>query len=402
GPGQGVITRIAVRSDGVVFFTQTSFLTGTTGVWRFDPDTGERSELVALGPAAARLAVDGADSLVVSVAAGRAPGSQPELRWIDSETGDTTRALLLPRTLIGISDVALDQEGRVLLSSSRSGVMRVDPRTGEVETISSARGLAMAIEADGSVLLAQCCLVPIPRPGPYVEPDLVGSLSPFPVPRSELGLLPEPYRLSRIDPDTGEAGIVSMGNLLGRPSGIDVEADGGIVVSSEPLLFGDSGNVVRVDPDDGTQTLVVGDLPAASAIAVVPPAVAIDVLSSRITMGPRGRRTLFVVLFGSDLVDLEDVDVARLAFGPDGAAPVGSRVVRRGRDAFPDLLLFFRAEESGLVPGDLEACLVGTVGVFDFEACDGVVVRETRAPNARGRGLDGRESQRPLHQGHSR
>jgi hypothetical protein len=386
GPDQGMITDIAVRTDGVVFLaqvvpTQSPLLPPTASIWRFDPETAERSELVARGPAGARqaIAIDGSDLVVPISIPSRLPPSQLDLLWIDSETGDVTRVLPLPHTLLGISDVALDRDGRILLSTSRSGIVRADPRTGEVELVSLSRGSAIAVEGDGSILLAQCCLIPIPpalvpqsggayseRGAAYVEPDL----DPFPLPRPVPGVL-------RIDPDTGGAETVSMGNLLGNLTGIAVEAEGGIVVSSRAVIFFgfDPGSVVRVEPGDGTQTLVVGDLPDASAIAVVPPPVAVDVLPSGINVGPRGKRTLPVVLLGSQHVDVADVDVASLAFGPDGASPVASRVVRRGRDAFPDLLLFFRAEESGLLPGDQEACLAGMVSVFRFEACDDVVVR---------------------------
>jgi streptogramin lyase len=343
GPGTGSVAGIAVRSDGVVFFTELSFLTGTAGAWRFDPETGERRQLAVLESGGAGLALDGAGSLVVPIAdASPALGAQPELRWLDAETGAVTRVVPLPGTLIGMSDVDLDREGRVLLSSTRMGIVRVDPATGDVETLARAPAFAIAAEADGSVLVAPCCRAANPPPS-----------------------------LLRIDPDTGGSQLVSISGLLGSVTGIAVEADGGIVASSGPLPLGvPTASVVRVDPGDGAQTLVAGDLPDASAIAVVPPAVSIEVLPSWIRMGPWGRRILLVVLTASDPVDAES-----LAFGPAGAAPVRSLAVRRGRHVPPRLLLFFRAGETGLAPGDREACLVGSIGVFDFEACDEVVVR---------------------------
>jgi streptogramin lyase len=350
GPGDGLVRGIAVCSDGAVFSTEISFLTATASVWRFDPDTGERSELAALPAAGAGLALDRAGSLVVPIAdASPAPGIQTELWWLDAETGDVTRTLPLPSSLIGISGVDLDHEGRVVLASTRAGITRVDPGTGGVETVSSARGFAIAVEADGSLLLSP--------------------------------LRSDPPSLLRIDPATGAQQVLSMDGLLGRVSGIDVEADGGIVVTSEPVFGGDRSAVLRVDPDDGAQALVVGDLPDASAIAVVPPAVAVDVLPRRVVVRPGAGRILPVLVSASHPVDAES-----LAFGPDGAAPVHRFALRRGRDASPRLLLFFRIEETGLAPGDREACLAGTIGVFDFEACDEVVVQGTPgAPGAPGR-----------------
>ena len=129
GPDEGRITGIAVSSAGRVFFTQASFLTATVGVWQLDPASGERRALAALGSAAG-LALDGAASLVVPIAdASSAPGLQPEILWLDAGTGAVQRVLPLPGTLIGISDVDLDREGRVLLSTSRAGIVRADPTT---------------------------------------------------------------------------------------------------------------------------------------------------------------------------------------------------------------------------------------------------------------------------------
>jgi sugar lactone lactonase YvrE len=353
GLGPGEIPAIAVRADGAVFFRQVAFLAGTKGVWRLDPETGERRELAALDSGGGGLALDRDGSLVVPIAdASPAVGAQPELRWLDAETGAVQRALPLPGSLIGISDLALDREGRILISTTRAGVRRVDPATGAVETLHLRGAFAVAVEADGSVLAAPCC----------------GATNPPPI-------------LLRIDPDTGAAQALAMGGLLSFVTGIAVEADGAIVVTSEWLLaalapdLGDSvfppiapASVVRVDPEDGAQTLVAGGLADAGAIA--PPAVAIEVLPSRIRVGPSGRGILQVVLSASDPVDAES-----LAFGPAGAAPVRSLAVGRGRRATPSLLLFFRTGETGLAPGDREACLAGAIGVFVFDACDEVVVR---------------------------
>ena len=69
GPEQGVITGIAMRADGVIFFTQTqeSRFPTTVSLWRFDPATGERRELLRLGLLVAGLAIDGAGTLVAPV-----------------------------------------------------------------------------------------------------------------------------------------------------------------------------------------------------------------------------------------------------------------------------------------------------------------------------------------------
>lgn len=186
--------------------------------------------------------------------------------------------------------------------------------------------------------------------------------------------LTSPGRLSRLDPETGAAENLTMGGYLVSPTGVALEPDGGIIVGNsfpfEPL----SGAIVRVDPDDGTQSLLVGGMESVGLIAIVPAPVEIDIRPARISVGAGSRRILPVALLGSNLVDIEDVDMDSLAFGSKGAAPVRSHVVGRGRNASPDLLLFFRADEAGLAPGDREACLKGWVGVFPFQACDDVAV----------------------------
>ena len=353
----GRITGIAVRPDGLLFFTQTAPFAGFSSVWRLDPQTGERSALYLPGHRFRGLAMDRLGNLVVPVVDwSRDTGFQEELIWLDSETGEEVLVIPLKPEVFGlpfflINDVAVDREGRALVSTS-FGIIRVDPRTGGLEPIGSAGSRAssvIAVEADGSILVTQRC---------FVLPPLPCSAS-----------------LLRIDPDSGLTQTVST--VSGEPIGIAVEADGGILVSRVPQRgdFG-PGSVVRVDPDDGSQTLVVGDLPSSvGAIGVVPhPEVRIDVRPSRLRIGAKSRRMLPVVVFGSERFDVEDIDLDSLGFGPGGASPLSSRVVRRVADAFPDLLLFFRAEQAGFQPGDTSACLHGTANGFPFLACDTIQV----------------------------
>jgi streptogramin lyase len=355
----GRVTDIAVRPDGGVFFAQTSFVTATSNAWRLDPQTGERSAIYLPGQRRiCGLAMDRLGNLVVcDEVSSTGPGLQAELIWVDPETGEELLVIPVSPTVpvFGISDIAIDPEGRVLLLAEPSGILRIDPRTGELETLGSGiRGPGViAVEADGSILVANTlCSSPLP-PGTFTLCE---------------------SSLERTDPDTGEVQILST--IAGQSMDVAVETDGGIVVSTVPgpRTFG-PGSVVRVDPDDGSQTLVVGDLPAVGAIGIVPPPEArIEVRPSRLRVGPTGRRKLRVVLFGSEHLDVEEVDLDSLAFGPDGAAPLAGRVVRRGADPFPDLLLLFRAGQAGFRPGDTSACLEGTANGFAFRACDTIRV----------------------------
>jgi streptogramin lyase len=353
----GVVTGIAVRPDGRVFFAQISRVTGSSSVWRVDPDTGERSALYSPGEREIRgLAMDHSGNLVLyDDDVSPDPGRQAELVSVDSETGEELLTIPVspPVTFFGGSDIAIDPEGRVLILADPSLILRVDLRTGEWETLGS--GIAgsgvIAVEAGGSVLAARTTFITCP-PQPPVQFDLCW------------------VSLLRIDPDTGE--VLTVSTITGRPMGLAVEADGGIIVSTRVALFDNGpGSVVRVDPDDGSQTLVVSDVPGVGAIGVVPPPEAqIEVRPSRLRAGPWSRRRLRVVLLGSEHLDVADVDLGSLAFGPGGAAPLAGRVVRRGGDTFPDLLLFFRAGQAGFRVGDTSACLEGTANGFGFRACD--------------------------------
>ncbi len=356
GPDPGFVGGIAVGSGGEVFFGLTTF--EVSGIWRLDPD-GSLTQLAALrqafiewpltGPAIALNAAG--DLLTSSVSVLEGDGFTvllPEIVRIDIETGTTTLVARPPfRFPTGL---AVDAEGRILVSDP-GGVDRFDPRTEEWEYVASITGAGgVVVETDGSIL--------VPALGPFPPPPIAI--------RS---------RVIRIDPGTGSAEVFSESGLLGRPTGIALEADGQIIVASQKIPSR-LGRLVRVDPDAGTQSLVVDDLDAAGAIAVVPPPeAAIDVRPSHIRLGPGSGRMIRVVLSGSALFDVERVEQGSLAFGPGGAAPHRSRVLRRGRDGYADLLLLFRADESGLAPGDSEACLTGRVGGFDFNACDDVVVQ---------------------------
>jgi hypothetical protein len=112
--------------------------------------------------------------------------------------------------------------------------------------------------------------------------------------------------------------------------------------------------------------------------ARLPPEVRIDVQPRRTPNTlPRGRRApVPVAILGSADLDVAKVELATLAFGPDGAAP--ERKVKRvdvDGDGFRDLVTRYRRHETGLSPGDAEACLAGRVDGFEFRSCDALETR---------------------------
>ncbi len=98
---------------------------------------------------------------------------------------------------------------------------------------------------------------------------------------------------------------------------------------------------------------------------------------------PAPRLPLLVAILGSRSVDVHDVDVTTLAFGPDGAEPVLDlthpfiyRLALRdvNDDGATDLLALFLYGETGIPLGESEACLTGEIAGTPFEGCDTVFV----------------------------
>jgi hypothetical protein len=83
-----------------------------------------------------------------------------------------------------------------------------------------------------------------------------------------------------------------------------------------------------------------------------------------------------VAIFGSDSFDVADVDVATLAFGPIGASfdhSHGPHFEDLSGDGLTDLMVHFRIEETGIVLGEMQACVAGeTLDRTPFEGCDAV------------------------------
>ncbi len=82
-----------------------------------------------------------------------------------------------------------------------------------------------------------------------------------------------------------------------------------------------------------------------------------------------------VAILGSVTFDVADVDVDTLAFGPSGAAAMGSDPEDVNDDGLTDLVSSYLQDETGIVIGDTEACLTGILlDGTPFEACDSIEI----------------------------
>jgi hypothetical protein len=226
-------------------------------------------------------------------------------------------------------------------------------------------GAAVQINADGTVpddlSLAELILNPVSRAetqgqtdvwwGATCDPELAVTLSP------------------EVHPDVPGGTTVDFDETIGVPTG------------TEPGVY-DCTVTFYADeyPDEGA---VIG---VQNIRVRVPASVGLDIKpgSWPNPINPKSNGVVPVALLGNEGVDVEEVDVTTLEFGPDGALSAHDLTdpdVYRDHmqdvngDGYMDLVCHYRQKLVGLLSGDTDACLTGKLHAGrPFEACDSVRV----------------------------
>ena len=220
---------------GDIFLTQDN--TSTPGIVRVDPTTGNAVSIVTVPPLSAGIsgiAIDASGRVLVTIT------NPPELRRVDPTTGNVSSLKLFDEaSFFNASDVAVEDDGNILVvtegvDGAPPAVIRYDP-VGDVQT-DATDGLSdlpaqliggIAVEAGGNIIF--------------------------------IFSLPFLQQIRRIDRMTAVDTVLSSGVNLSGPAGVAIAANGDIIVADPRQGMFDPEEVISIDPVSGAQTVISSD-----------------------------------------------------------------------------------------------------------------------------------------------
>jgi hypothetical protein len=334
----------------------------------------------------------GPDGLLY-VAQSRDPGNGFRVIALD-EAGQVHSVFEDPAALwnnLGFGKLAFDEAG-FLYVGTNSGLVRFDPTQPAAGELFYDAGQVIDVEAlpGGGLLILGSGLRELDAAGGLVrriEPTdpngIAGGLfflsSPHGVeydPEADEiylsmgGFTGQQHRVMRVDPD----GVLRAITTFINPQDLYFSA-GQLVVGSRtfaPGLFDSDLMQLRLlGPERFDDHFFVTRLEKPDTIVAE-----IDIEPGRRTalVNPQSRRPIRVAVLGSDRLHVDEIDVSSLAFGPQGAAPSSrDSVLDLNADDVADRVFRFQARDTGIAPGDVEACLLGeTLDATGFEGCDAI------------------------------
>jgi hypothetical protein len=164
-----------------------------------------------------------------------------------------------------------------------------------------------------------------------------------------------------LEDSSPEIGGTDRGDFRITPSGgsilSDPNYDGSDFVMTLTMINSTYSGTLASDWDCGDANPVVG-----SEDIQAPPPIEIDIKpgSDPNSVNPRSNGVIPVAILGPTDFDALQVIVSTVSFGPDGAAPAhDGHVEDVNGDGFPDMVLHFRTEDTGIECGDTDETLVG-------------------------------------------
>lgn len=144
----------------------------------------------------------------------------------------------------------------------------------------------------------------------------------------------------------------------------------GILIDSDglPLVpLGDLDSVVKVDSSGNTADIWIQNIDYPVDLDFAPTLTSVTTITIDIKPSKKPKniivlkknKKLKVAIVGDAIFDALQVDPATIKFGPSGASPIRFKGKDYNHDGFPDLILTFKLNETGISCGDESATLTG-------------------------------------------